>query len=90
METIRKLADLGPDDLSSVERLFGQRIESTSGLVLILKTEDRPTLEGSPLPQGQLPEWCNVLEGMSDEDLADLDAIINQPVYLARSHKNGA
>ena len=31
-----------------------------------------------------LPKWCNVLEGMSDEDLAELKELFELPVRLAR------
>lgn len=90
METIKRLSDVDPSDLPTVERLFGQRIDSTTGFVLILKSEEHPSGEVPPAAQDRLPDWCNVLEGMSDEDLAELDDAINEPVRLARSLKNGS
>jgi hypothetical protein len=90
METIKRLSDVDPSDLPTVERLFGQRIDSTTGFVLILKSEDHPSTDIPAGSQDRLPDWCNVLEGMSDEDLADLDAAINEPVRLSRSLKNGS
>lgn len=86
METIKQLSDVDPRDLAAVERVFGQRIETTKGVVLILKTVDVPPVDTGAEPGGDLPSWCNVLEGMSDGDLAEFNATLEKPVLLARSH----
>ena len=52
METVRKLTELDPRDL----------------------TETDP-----------LPPWCNVLEGMSEQDRDEFRALLDAPVHLARS-----
>lgn len=84
MEKIKKLCDVDPRDLAVVERVFGQRIETTDA-VLILKSADKaPNVSGTQ-PSGELPDWCSVLEGMSDEDLAEFTATLEQPLHLARS-----
>ncbi|HEY2840897.1 MAG TPA: hypothetical protein VGJ26_17200 [Pirellulales bacterium] len=85
METIKRLSDVEPGDLVVVERLFGQRIERTEGNVLVLKTVDPPPTAGAAGPGGELPNWCNVLEEMSDHDLAELNVTIANPVRLAKS-----
>jgi hypothetical protein len=83
METIKKISDIDPSDRAVVERVFGQRLEAAGNIVLILKTVD--AAPSSPLPAGdELPSWCNVLDGLSDEDLAEFDATLNEPVRLAR------
>ncbi len=83
MEIIKKLSDIDPRDRAVVERVFGQRLEATANIVLILKTVDaEPT---GPLAAGdELPSWCNVLDGLSDDDLAEFEATVNAPVRLAR------
>ncbi len=85
METIKRLSDVDPRDLAMVERVFGQRIQSTKGVVLILKTDEAPPTEAGTGSSGELPSWCNVLEGMSDADLAEFSATLEEPVRLARS-----
>ena len=85
MEKIKKLCDVDPRDLAVVERVFGQRIETTAGAVLILKGADVPPTDSGTQSRGELPPWCNVMEGMSDEDLAEFTAAMEQPVHLARS-----
>ena len=77
METIKKISDIDPRDRAVVERVFGQRLEAAGNIVLILKTVDAaPSI---PLAAGdELPSWCNVLEGLSDEDLAEFDATVTR------------
>jgi hypothetical protein len=74
METIKRLSDVDPRDLAVVERVFGQRISSMRGAVLILKTLESSPQDPNVDAQDDLPSWCNVLEGMSDEDLAEFKA----------------
>jgi hypothetical protein len=83
METIKKISDIDPRDRAVVERVFGQRLEAAGNIVLILKTVDA-TPSSPPMAAGELPSWCNVLDGLSDEDLAEFDATLDEPVRLAR------
>ena len=82
METIKKLSDIDPRDRAVVERIFGQRLEAADNIVLILKTLGAVP-SSLPAADGELPSWCNVLDGLSDEDLAEFDATLNEPVRLA-------
>lgn len=36
-----------------------------------------------------VPPWFDVLEGLSDEDLAEINAIIAQPIRLAHRSDDG-
>ena len=83
METVRKIHELDPIDLPIVERVFGLKLDATSDAVLILRVTPPTELRADGTDQVEVPAWCNVLEGMSDEDLADFDAILNTPVRLA-------
>jgi hypothetical protein len=83
METIKKITEIDPRDLPIVERLFGQRLEGAAAAVLILKTSD--TTPNRPADDADaVPSWCNVLDGLSDEDLADFNATLNLPVHFGR------
>ena len=84
MEVTRKLTELDPADLSVVERLMGQPLDHTTNLVLVLRTVDVPPVVALEQPD-ELPAWCNVLEGMSDEELAAFRATLAVPVHLARN-----
>jgi hypothetical protein len=84
METIKSLNEIDPQDLSVVERLFGRRLETTTGAVLVLRIPN-PLPEENGADSNELPDWCNVLEGMSDEDRYEFRAILNAPVRLTQS-----
>lgn len=83
METIRKIADIDPRDLPVVERVFGQRLDVTSNVVLVLRTPDTPA-DAGPADSDELPAWCNVLDGMSEQDRDDFRATLNTPVRLSQ------
>lgn len=83
MDTIRKIHELDPGDIPIVERVFGLKLDATSDAVLILRVTPPSQSRPNGADETEVPAWCNVLEGMSDEDLADFDAILNTPVRLA-------
>jgi hypothetical protein len=83
METIRKIHELDPSDIPIVERVFGLKLDATTDAVLILRVASGNERSSAAADDAEIPSWCNVLEGMSDEDLADFDAILNSPVRLA-------
>ncbi|HJT35888.1 MAG TPA: hypothetical protein VJ783_27920 [Pirellulales bacterium] len=76
METIKNLSDIAPQDLSVLERLIGAPLDPAQHQAVVV----RVLPVASPTPEsyagGTLPEWCNVLDGFSDEDLAEFDAIL--------------
>lgn len=84
METTRKLSDIEPTDLAVVERLFGQHLSPQADGFLILKTPEPTAADEANAAANELPTWLNVLEGMSDADLADFDKIIAEGVWLGR------
>jgi hypothetical protein len=92
MEITRKLSDLDPPDRALVERLFGRTV-STDDSVVILREQSSArdavgldaNVTGISLPPNgdqELPAWCNVLEGFSEAELAEFDALVEAPVRL--------
>ncbi len=84
METIRPLTEIDPQDLPIVERLFGLPLPTPAGAELVLRIPDSPP-EEDRADSDDLPEWCNVLEGMSDEDRDEFRAILSTPLRLTQS-----
>jgi len=82
METVRKLTELDPRDLTVVERMFGQRLDTPGNFVLVLRATDTPA-DNSLDESDELPAWCNVLEGMSEQDRDEFRALLDLPVRLA-------
>ncbi len=83
MEAIKRISDLDPRDVPVVERLFGRRIKAPAETEIVLRVKHEPTIEPPRTDAEDVPPWCNVLEGMSDADLADFDAILETPIRLA-------
>jgi hypothetical protein len=83
METTKRLSDLDPSDRAVIERVFGQPLDKSADSVLILRVNGEPGSHASQTGEENVPTWCNVLEGLSDEDLADFDAILKTPIRLA-------
>ena len=84
METSRKLSEIEPTDLAVVERLFGQQLSSQADGFLILKTPEPTSVDDVNAAAFELPAWLNVLEGMSDADLADFDKMMSEGIWLGR------
>ena len=87
MEIMKKLNEIDPRDLPIVERLFGQQLDPTSNVVLILR-------DGNNVPKDSnrnsanfdtLPDWCDMYAGLSDAQIADLESVVLQRADLARS-----
>lgn len=81
MESAKRIADLDPQDLAVVERVFGQPLLTKDGL-LVLRTHEAPKRLGQETV-ANVPAWFKVLEGLSDEDLAEVNASIARPSTLA-------
>ena len=83
METIKNLSEIAPQDLCALERLIGAPLDPSQHQAVAVRVLPlaSPTPESSA--GGTLPEWCDVLEGFSDEDLADFDAILEDRPKLS-------
>ena len=86
MEMIKRVCDLETNDRAVLERVFVQPLEPSAEIVLTVKSSATTTSNPAAQAEGDgLPDWCNVLEGMSDAELAEFDAILNMPVRLGRT-----
>ncbi|HWB08291.1 MAG TPA: hypothetical protein VG826_03665 [Pirellulales bacterium] len=86
---IRNTADLNQDDRTLLERLLGEQLHDDQQLVIgvVDRQSRREPLEETNLSTDDvpaLPDWCNVYEGLSDEEIADLERVILQRADLSR------
>jgi hypothetical protein len=51
---------------------------------------DMETIRPLASDDDELPAWCNVLEGMSDEDRDEFRAILSTPVRLTQCEDDAA
>lgn len=78
METVvRNVRDLSQPDRSALERVVGRSLaESQQVVVNVLELPD---------PKAGVPDWWNIYEGLSDEEIDRLDAAIRERADLTRT-----
>jgi hypothetical protein len=82
MESVtRSVRDIDTADRQAIEHVLGRHLSESQQIVIqVLNPEGRPADKSSPGPQGTpaavLPEWCNVYEGLTDRQIADIEASI--------------
>lgn len=76
METVKNLSEIAPQDLSALERLIGAPLDPLRHQAVAVRVLPIEPGKSEATTPGELPEWCNVLEGFSDEDLKEFDSIL--------------
>lgn len=90
METIiRNVSDLPANDRSAAERLVGHELTPNQQLVIVVKDQvaKKPMSSVSvsdPPSTPKLPDWCNVYQGLSDQDIDEVEKIILNRADLSR------
>lgn len=79
METIsRSVGDLNQNDRSALERVIGHSLDVTQEITI--QINDSSLESNGQAVVGQLPAWCNVYEGLTDEQVDELDrSIVRHP-----------
>lgn len=73
METIsRNVSDLGAGERSLMEQLVGHRLSDEQKLVIQVLGANR-NAELVDADTDELPEWCNVYEGLADDQIAEIE-----------------
>jgi hypothetical protein len=78
METVlRHVRDLDQQDRSALERVVGHSLGESQQLVIQMTggSPNQPT-NGEPVQAGQLPDWCRVYDGLTDQEIDELDQSI--------------
>lgn len=76
METLKKLSEIDPKDLPTLERLIGVPLDPSRHEAVVVRVVPVVGVPSDATVAGTLPDWCNVLDGFSDEDLKEFDAIL--------------
>ena len=80
METItRQVGELQDNERSAAELLVGHSLRGNERLILQVLELDvvQPPEQGSQ-PVESLPAWCNVYEGLTDEEVEKIDQSITR------------
>lgn len=89
METIiRDVRDIDAADRRALEHVIGRELAENQKVIfqvvpapIVPLTLDDERKSATP---GQLPEWCNFLAGLSDEEAEEVDSLIRQRANLTR------
>ena len=90
METvIRNVGDIDARDREALEHVLGCALRENQQLligIVNLQVQSVPVPEPSRCSNGSpvLPEWCNVYDGLSEDEVADLEKTILQRADLSR------
>jgi hypothetical protein len=88
METIvRQVADIEAPDRRAIEHVIGRRLSDDQKVIFQIAPAaiGHGAAAGPPSPEpGHLPEWCNYLDGLSDEEADEVESIIRQRANLTR------
>jgi hypothetical protein len=81
MEKItRNVADLEQDERRVYEAALGEKLRENQQVILEVITVGVPELKaesgGGGQTIGQLPDWCNVYEGLSDNEISQIETLI--------------
>jgi len=83
--------DIGDADRQSLEHLVGTRLRDDQHLVIRVVDSGAPVGNDRSQPKGnppELPAWCAVYEGLSDEEITDLERTVLRRADLSRTFDN--
>jgi hypothetical protein len=84
----RRVRDIDTAERRVLEHVIGQQVKENQELIIQVVTRGTaaPTAPqpAEAAPADELPDWCNVYEGLSEEEIDDLESIIRQRANLSR------
>jgi hypothetical protein len=86
METIiRQVRELQNAERSAIEHLVGHVLHENQQLIIQVMTDDAPTSVSPTATVPTLPDWTRVYEGLSDEEMTEVENIALKRCNLSRS-----
>jgi hypothetical protein len=89
MEIIRNVTEMAPDTRLVLEHMLGQALLDNQQVVVKVVgpiTSDYSQANGrhANADEDELPEWCNVFEGLSDADVSAIEEVMLSRADLTR------
>jgi hypothetical protein len=79
---IRNVRDIDGRDRQALEHVRGQELKENQKIIIqVVTVSDEATVQEKPgngTPVAKLPDWCNVLAGLSDAQIAEFEEIVLQ------------
>jgi hypothetical protein len=89
METVvHNVRELAGSQRSAAEQLVGHALNEDQQIVIqVVNLEARKAETSLSDDQSGLPDWFNVYQGLSDEEIASLEQAISQRLDLKRANE---
>ena len=92
-EIIRNVSELSSDERHACELAVGHELQENQQLIIQIHAIDESTrtkvpskaIPGNGSRGSALPDWCNVYDGLSDAEIAAIEADILERADLTRS-----
>jgi hypothetical protein len=85
---VRNVRDIDSADRQALEHMLGQQLRENQQLVIRVVTLGlQPQVAEPPIgamAAPSLPDWCRVYEGLSDQEIADVEEIALTRANLSR------
>jgi hypothetical protein len=86
---IRQVRDIDQSERQVLEHVLGRQLKENQQIIIQvvnLASDKSQSPKGGETSAGsdELPEWCNVYDGLSDEQVADVESAILQRANLTR------
>ena len=89
MESIvRDVSQIESPDREALEHMLGQQLREGQRVLIRVVSFAPSAVEPLPAPVGEaaaLPAWCHVFEGLSDQEITELEDVILARADLTRS-----
>jgi hypothetical protein len=72
---IRNVNEIDSHDRQALEHVLGQPLEENQRIIIHVETAPPPMNANGNANQAKLPEWCNVFEGLTDQEINEIEAI---------------
>jgi hypothetical protein len=76
----RNVRDLQQDERRVYETALGEKLRENQAVILQVvdlgAPKDKAELGAANQPLSELPVWCNVYEGLSDGEIAEIETLI--------------
>ncbi len=85
LDFIRNVSEIGSSDRQALERLLGRQLRENQQLIIhVVSIDIEPTSTAEQPQGGGLPDWLNVYDGLSDQEIADLEGAVLTRADLSR------
>ncbi|HEV2969807.1 MAG TPA: hypothetical protein VGY55_07440 [Pirellulales bacterium] len=89
-EVTRSVAEIEPADRRALEHVFGLPLRDDQQVVVRVESRsvsEEPTANGDQEAADDtiLPDWCNVYDGLSDDEIAAIEKVMLPRADLTRA-----